>query len=209
SRRGGSRQGLSQWRRADGITGTGSPQLHSRAGAGTAELAGQRQGGGAEADVCESATCGRRTQQAAPETTQRIDRAKLCAPVRNRWDAAVTSARPGQHSEATAGTRSRVQPFADPAENLGSGQAPAVTGGLFAAFRSHFPLVFVVLGDTLANWTEIGELCVAKQLFAAAARRAFGKSWVTRDPPRPQETLTSATGCQYYWVIKLVPELIV
>ena len=56
SGRGGGRQGLSQRRGADGSARTGSPELHPRAGARAAELAGRGEGGRAEADVRESAT---------------------------------------------------------------------------------------------------------------------------------------------------------
>src|SRR5579885_313796 len=85
-----------------------------------------------------------RSQQALAETAERVDGAKLRPLVRDRWHETGPSAGAKQHPQAGAGAWCRVQSFADPAESDRSGEAPAVTGVLFAAFYA-FPARFCMV----------------------------------------------------------------
>src|SRR6516165_2463856 len=67
-----------------------------------------------------------------------------------------------EYSEAPSCARSRVQSVVDPAQDHGSGEAPAVTGAFFAAtyaVRAHF---FLALGDLHDIGPEGGILCGTK-----------------------------------------------
>jgi transposase len=80
-------------------------------------------------------------------------------------------------------------------KTLGVGKPRQLQGACAQFFDLIFRLFLWSWETPMASRTEIGALCVTKQLPAVAAPRDFGENRVTCDSPRPQKTLTSATGC--------------
>jgi len=106
--RGGSGQGLSQWRDAGGLAGDRSAVVYLGAATGAATLAGQAEGTGG--GLRESAAHPGREGQTTPAPTGRVLGENLCPCLRYGRDAADAPAGTSEHLKAAAGARGGIQP---------------------------------------------------------------------------------------------------